>query len=1048
MLCNRRYVWVIVLVLVASLHHNANGLLNKPTSFNRKAFRAPTSIITAFYPRKEFLKFLPSPLPSMNKKQLLNPLQFKLSEQDTGGKVALDVDEEDEDGGEEGINPKLLRKFSKGVIPLAASLGFAVTPSPALATRLAGALAGSVVGLLVNRAIINSIVELDDGSLDRFGGSGGSGGRFVLDNSVEAALRSLREEDLAALEMDLSDMENIAKKHRVPAKHLGFFFTHAFAEVVYRSVHSDSMDLTELSEVIDFATTVGLSPSEIGDGIALAANRIATQLERDDRGLFTESFDPESLYAASKVFFLADKMIGSLEGFYGRRTMAALSFFTPETYQEIVSDACKNLFRRCVESVISNPTDFSTEEVNQLRDFISTTASVSSLRPANMQNMIMEAIQFNLERSLELKHSQSKVESSPEGDTPAATASASVAAAMQAEVHDYDKYVEAQEILGWSSRELGATLETRTMPLFEQVVDDVFMRVQDKPELGGGELRDVLYERMEALKIDPRKARVLINQKISEMNSDYMSRIDKVYSASSSAIEPAFKIMATYSHVHQALQKVTAAVMGDAKIPVPGLPFADMVRVSMYELQLSRGDELKTGVNNEMFELNPEQQKIVRRHLALPKVSTWINQCISERNFAAGARSAYEKLLKEYEVPEEEWKATAVDFYYQEVSRVASSRQVPTSADMEHLAALRGFLGLDTKLADAATTTTESESESKAATVAGGKTEGGASLPEMVRRVHLELLGDKYVKAVTESMTPTGVITEEYVDGLERLRMRLGLSETDADQLLAFTARSRMGPILKNLADVWRSDTDANFRREKERKEKEAQGNVRDKRRDFIDSPDNVFGFMEMGGQKDGGGPNVFMREALNLVDFVQQNYAVQGKELLTPEDVPVTASGIMPTKDLAGMFKHYLITRLSEQDETLRQRYIDAEPIFAKLLGVNSDGQAKLKESLAYTAFVRLLKNVLQYKPLVEASDLQQFVVLKESLNLSGRVADQIYKDATRDAVLQHASLLFRKTKSGEIPINAARVTTFREQVRFLSTQFCLLLLGVFSFS
>ena len=32
--------------------------------------------------------------------------------------------------------------------------------------------------------------------------------------------------------------------------------------------------------------------------------------------------------------------------------------------------------------------------------------------------------------------------------------------------------------------------------------------------------------------------------------------------------------------------------------------------------------------------------------------------------------------------------------------------------------------------------------------------------PEKVSKVNLELLGDKYVKALTEAMTPTGVITE------------------------------------------------------------------------------------------------------------------------------------------------------------------------------------------------------------------------------------------------------------------------------------------------
>jgi hypothetical protein len=49
--------------------------------------------------------------------------------------------------------------------------------------------------------------------------------------------------------------------------------------------------------------------------------------------------------------------------------------------------------------------------------------------------------------------------------------------------------------------------------------------------------------------------------------------------------------------------------------------------------------------------------------------------------------------------------------------------------------------------------------------------------------------------------------------------------------------------------------------------------------------------------------------------------------------------------------------------------------------------GQAKVKESLSYTAYKNMLKNILRYKEAVEPADLQQFVVLKESLNL-GTVA------------------------------------------------------------
>ena len=41
----------------------------------------------------------------------------------------------------------------------------------------------------------------------------------------------------------------------------------------------------------------------------------------------------------------------------------------------------------------------------------------------------------------------------------------------------------------------------------------------------------------------------------------------------------------------------------------------------------------------------------------------------------------------------------------------------------------------------------------------------------------------RYVKALTEAMTPSGVITEEYQEGLDRLRTRLGLSQESAVQV-------------------------------------------------------------------------------------------------------------------------------------------------------------------------------------------------------------------------------------------------------------------------
>ena len=52
------------------------------------------------------------------------------------------------------------------------------------------------------------------------------------------------------------------------------------------------------------------------------------------------------------------------------------------------------------------------------------------------------------------------------------------------------------------------------------------------------------------------------------------------------------------------------------------------------------------------------------------------------------------------------------------------------------------------------------------------------------------------------------------------------------------------------------------------------------------------FSFLQHeGAQKEGGGPNVFMREALNLVDFFVSNYLTQDVDLSTLE----VSVGLLP---------------------------------------------------------------------------------------------------------------------------------------------------------
>ena len=378
-------------------------------------------------------RLLAPPLPHSSSS---TALRFKVSETED---VDVDVDEEEvvfDGDGEGGSSSSLLRRLVKGLPLITTSLGFAVTPSSAIAMRVAGAAAGGVTGMMARRVLLDRMPTAEgDGGDDGDTGSGNGGGgagSVRISPSVAQALNALRKGPPPA-SLALKALEQIARKHRVSADELGEFFTHAFADVVYEAIQSDSDDLTVLSEVVDFAEGVGLTAAEVGDGFAVAATRLGRQLERDERGFFT-AYPRELLLQAAKVFFLADKMVGSSEGYYGRRLAVVLSFYTTEELRSVVTKASTGLFKRCVESVLLNPDAFTPEEVATMKGFLDSSSGASSLRPATMQNLIMEGLQLSLTNALD------------------------GAAPREARVANYEELRRAQDVLGWSSIEFEATV--------------------------------------------------------------------------------------------------------------------------------------------------------------------------------------------------------------------------------------------------------------------------------------------------------------------------------------------------------------------------------------------------------------------------------------------------------------------------------------------------------------------------------------------------------------------------------------------------------------
>jgi hypothetical protein len=906
----------------------------------------------------------------------------------------------------------MITKVSRGVVPLAASVGFATSGSSSVAGRLASAAAGGAVGLLARLMLI---MNLPPEAVDEEVGD--SGDSIVPPKDVllgKTAAAQLLRKMLKTTE--LKDIE--IKKVNAAIKKIGIteersrknFFKHFLAEIVVEAVGKAGVEedssLLDLEDVINLIEAFDLERDVIGDGLAYAAIKFGDKLQLDGDGFYVIDADSPLVKQAAQIFFLADKYFYGVKGYYGRRIDVAQSYMTPDEYRYEISTESTQLFVYYLNVVMQTPDLLTREEFEHITTFLEASAEVSDFRPAVMQDTIRQAVQALID--VQLKPVEEAFE------TQEATVDVKFNFAEAEPIIAKQNLAKTQELLGWENSAFDATVEQKTMPIFQQFANecvDKVMKDGSKAEALGTQLKASI----ESLGLDSKRAKVAIKEIIGVRNDNYMDTIENVnLNADKGDLAPAYKVLSSYSKTWSAFETLTKDVVTEGSLELPGLPFVRNLCVDLYNIQLEQEKQGRAVANPELFNLSPTEQAILQRYMNLPKLTSYVSQVLSEFEFKdedwegeqsnlQNAQSSIMAQMDKLKLTKDMWASTALDLYYQKVQEIAGVRAIPSADDNMKMRNMAKFLMLD-------------------------ETEVGR---EGASNTHLELLGDKYVKAVTEAMTPTGVISEEYWDGLQRLRDRLGLSQEDAKKLLGIAARSRLGPVIKGIVDVWKSDIDPTKKAEKE------QARAKKKAGDPISDADSILGYVERGAQKEGGGPNVYMREALNLVDFFTENYFTQGVSLEEMEKMPVNAVGIVGEDDLIGAYKHFVLTRLTEPDEELKTRYEDDERVFAMILGITPESQNSVKESVAFNAYRNMIGNILMQQMDIDARMLQQFGAFKDTLGLDDDRGDIIFNNAAKEAILKHASAYIDTPDDQPLRWTSQMAMTFRNQVQSLGFSF-----------
>jgi hypothetical protein len=192
-----------------------------------------------------------------------------------------------------------------------------------------GALAGGIVGAFARRGILDKLSEDATRKLryDYDGGADGADGDGVEVNTDADDFPEAVTDAVALLltrpeykSMNWLDLRLFASECKLPVDQWDMFGMLVFSEVVWSYVQLDA-DFSDLTALLAYAKAADLEALEMGNGLILTAIRVAEQLAKDTRGFFTADFDDAVLEQATRIFFLAEKLVGGCTtGYSGTRT--------------------------------------------------------------------------------------------------------------------------------------------------------------------------------------------------------------------------------------------------------------------------------------------------------------------------------------------------------------------------------------------------------------------------------------------------------------------------------------------------------------------------------------------------------------------------------------------------------------------------------------------------------------------------------------------------------------------------------------------------------
>jgi len=298
--------------------------------------------------------------------------------------------------------------------------------------------------------------------------------------------------------------------------------------------------------------------------------------------------------------------------------------------------------------------------------------------------------------------------------------------------------------------------------------------------------------------------------------------------------------------------------------------------------------------------------------------------------------------LADLALPSAVTTSISIEVYSDQLREFTSGDKIMNEDQSEQLAKLRGFLDLDMA---------------------------------SVESVHEELCAPSYRKSVREVMGTTGIIPDEYWEGLSTLRSRLGLTEDAAKDLFGVEVTARMKAIASKAVDAL---------------EEKMAGNTTGK----------------MGVEA-----SVFAVEMLNLVDFAVASKAIATQEVdgQLVEVIGCNLRDEFPERTLKGLYKGFLTEAFSDADANLKEKIFNALEKASLILGLADNEVAPIHNEIGSKVYRQYTAKALVKGPL-GAAEMGFLDSIKDALGMEQVLCDQLVRDQQLNRVSMLLESMFEK--------------------------------------